>query len=462
MEKMNVGENMAGSFRDPDGFVFFENGVCYRQINQSYKNDYEQLTNSGLYDELVENRLLIPHKETGFDLAKTAGAFRIILPEIVPFVSYSYEWCFSQLRDAALLTLEIQKRAFDHGMSLKDASGFNIQFYKGRPIFIDTLSFEIYKEGTPWQAYKQFCQHFLAPLALMKYKDVRLGQLLKIYIDGVPLDLASEILPLRTRFNFGLLSNIHVHARFQKKYEDKKIDKSKMTVSDLSYRGLLDTLESAIRKLKPEPAQTEWRDYYEKTSNYSAAGVESKTAIIEEFLDRIGPKNVWDFGSNTGYFSRMASRKNIFTVSFDMDPSCVEINYRNALEEKETRILPLILDLTNPTPPIGWANRERMSMIERSPADMIMALALIHHLAISNNLPLDYVARFFGELCDSLIIEFVPKSDSQVQKLLASREDIFPEYTREGFEKAFFRYFKVIDSKCVSDSSRIVYLMKKA
>src|SRR6185503_16964008 len=204
------GGQLSASFRDPSGFLFSRGGVLYRQVNRKYEQEYARLMESGLYEKLVKAGLLIPHLEVDEAPAESevtrAFAYKIIQPERAPFISYPYEWSFGQLKDAALATLSIQRRALKVGMSLKDASAYNIQFVRGKPTLIDTLSFEIYKEGQPWVAYRQSCQHFLAPLALMALKDVRLNQLLRVYIDGVPLDLASGLLPAKTRLNFGLLT----------------------------------------------------------------------------------------------------------------------------------------------------------------------------------------------------------------------------------------------------------------
>ncbi len=452
---------ITASFRDPSGFLFTKGDDIYRQINESYRNDYKMLISSGLYDELVKRRMLIPHEEVDPKLSDWSDAYKVIKPEKIPLISYPYEWSFSQLKEASLLTLGLQETAYKYGMYLKDASSYNIQFHKGRAIFIDTLSFSKYEDGMPWTAYRQFCQHFLAPLALMSYKDIRLSNMLKSFIDGIPLDLASKLLPIRSRFNLGLYFHIHVHSRYQKKYENKTIDKSKVKVSELSYKGLTESLKSAVKKLKWEPKDTEWYDYYKGNTNYSTEGMKNKAIMVEEYIDHVQPKVVWDLGSNIGYFSRIASRKGIYTVSFDIDPACVEINQQQVIQNKEKNILPLIIDLTNPTPEIGWENKERMSFMDRSPVDLAMALALIHHLAISNNLPLDYIAEFFSRVCHWLIIEFVPKSDSQVKRLLSTREDIFPNYTKEDFERQFSRYFSIVKSKPVKNSKRTLYLMQK-
>ncbi len=457
---MSSNGHISSSFRDPSGFVFFQDGSIYRQVNILYKENYDHLIDSGLYETLVDARLLVPHNEVDLSYARTDSAYKILKPELVPFISYPYEWCFSQLKDAALTTLKIQKTALDFGMTLKDSSVYNIQFIKGKPVLIDTLSFEKYREGQIWIPYRQFCQHFLAPLALMGYRDIRLNQFFRIYIDGVPLDLASSLLPFRTWFSFPLLSHIHLHAKSQNRFANKPVNTSGRKMSRLAFLSLIDNLESAVKKLRWQPQDTEWADYYEDT-NYSPDALHHKEELVTEFLGKVNPTTVWDLGANTGVFSRIACQKGTQTISFDIDPAAVEKNYLRTVEEKEINILPLLLDLTNPSSNIGWENQERMSFLERGPADTVLALALIHHLAISNNLPLNRIAGLFSKICNSLIIEFVPKRDSQVQRLLSTREDIFPGYTEQGFESAFKAYFAIQDSVKIKNSERTLYLMQK-
>ena len=447
------------SFRDPSGFLFRRDGTLYRQVNPVYEQEYTQLIESGLYEKLVKAGLLVSHIEVDGVLPASDGAYKVLQPERVPFISYPYEWSFGQLKDAALATLSIQRRALKSGMSLKDASAYNIQFPRGKATLIDTLSFEIYREGQPWVAYRQFCQHFLAPLALMTLRDVRLNQLLRLYIDGVPLDLASGLLPAKTRLNFGLLTHIHLHAGAQKKYAGAEVKSHRGGMSKQAMTGLVDNLESTIRKLDWRPSGTEWGNYYDIT-NYSDAAFEHKKQLVGEWAARVKPDLVWDLGANTGVFSRVAAGDGAYVVSSDIDPAAVEHNYRQVKAEKTQNLLPLLLDLTNPSPAIGWANRERDSFQGRGPADMLLALALIHHLAISNNVPLPQVAWFLRQLGKWLVIEFVPKSDSQVQKLLVSRADIFPEYTREGFEAAFNHSYVTRERVSLRESERILYLME--
>lgn len=454
---------VSSSFRDPSGFLFMRDGVLLRQINRSYQEDYDHLKKSGLYRKLVEEKLLIPFREVSLGLAETPAAYKVIRPEPVPFISYPYEWSFSQLKDAATSTLRVEKIALDYGMTLKDASAYNIQFVDGNPVLIDTLSFEIHKEK-PWVAYRQFCQHFLAPLALASYTDVRLTQLMRIYIDGVPLDLAINLLPRRAFLKPNLLAHLYLHAKSQQFFAGRgpvRNAERELRFRKDQLRSLIGGLAAAVRDLKWEPKGTEWADYYEKT-NYSSRAFKQKAIVVEKFIKEAKPKTVWDLGANTGTFSRISSNRGIPAISFDIDPAAVEINYRQVRDKGESKILPLVMDLTNPSGGIGWANQERRSLIDRGPADTVMALALIHHLAISNNLPFGMIAKFMAEICrEFLIIEFVPKEDSQVQRLLSTREDIFDHYTQSDFEREFGKMFTVMGKDPVKGSKRTVYLFKR-
>jgi hypothetical protein len=449
---------LPSSFRDPSGFVFVEDGELYRQVNESYRAQYDHLMSSGLYDRLVRDGLLVAHTEVGAEHARRDGAYKVIRPERVPFVSYPYEWSFSQLQDAALATLAVQRRAFEHGMTLKDGSAYNVQFMGGKPLFIDTLSFDLYRPGQIWVPYRQFCQHFLAPLALMATRDARLHRMLRPYLDGIPLDLAARLLPARTRLSFGLLTHLHLHARSQVRHAGRPV-KPGRGIGPVAFQGLIDSLETTVRKLHWKPEGTEWADYYSVT-NYSDESSKKKQAIVGAFVARVRPATVWDLGANTGLYSRIAAAHGATVVAFDVDVAAVERNYLECKKNGDERLLPLVLDLTNPSPGIGWDNRERMTAAERGPADLAMALALVHHLAIGNNVPLGSIAAHFASLCRWLVIEFVDKQDSQVRRLLATREDIFTEYTREGFEAAFAPYFDLRAVERPGDALRWIYLME--
>jgi hypothetical protein len=456
--------SVPGSFRDPSGYLFRHDGNIYRQVNESYRPDYELMMSSGFYAAVTKNGSFISHEE--IDPSSISGhrsAYKVLLPEQLPFISYPYEWSFSQLKDAALLTLRIQKTALGCGLSLKDASAFNVQFLRGKPVFIDTLSLEKYSEGSPWVAYNQFCTHFLAPLALMSYCHQDLSKLLRVQIQGIPLDLASKLLPTRTRFRMGLLFHIHLHARSQRVHSDREKSAevaNRKGVSKAGMIGIIESLAANVRRLKWKASDTEWGEYYDQT-NYTDSAENHKYELIRGFIDEMTPKSVWDLGANTGRFSRLASDREIFTLASDIDPAAVEKNYLLSRKKKETYIHPLVLDLTNPSPGVGWGGDERMSLADRGPADLAMALALIHHLAISNNVPLPRIAAYLSSLCRSLIIEFVPKGDSQVDRLLRTREDIFPDYTEHGFEAAIEPYFQIRRSEKIRDSTRTLYWLDR-
>jgi hypothetical protein len=451
---------LSASFRDPSGFLFRQNGVLYRQVNRCYAEEYDALVSSGLFEELCAQELLIPHRPVDVPSPVPEQAYAIIQPDQLPFVSYPYEWCYSQLKDAAQTTLTIMLQALDHGFILKDASAYNIQFRDGRPLLIDTLSFERYREGEAWVAYRQFCQHFLAPLALMTLVDVRLGQLSRLYIDGVPLDLTSKLLPFRSRLRFSLLTHIHLHAKSQQRFADQAVDLSQTRrLTAFSLRALIDNLQAAVASLNWAPGDTNWAGYYSFT-NYDQAAFAHKRDTVSRLLDQAAPTTLWDLGANTALFSQVASDKGIETIAFDIDSSAVEAAYRHVRRDKLHHLLPLLSDLTNPSPAQGWAHEERESLAQRGPADAVMALALVHHLAIGNNVPLPRIAAYFARLGRRLIIEFVPKSDSQVAKLLATRQDIFADYDQEGFEAAFAREYAIVDKVPIRDSQRTIYLME--
>lgn len=435
-------------------------GELLRQINAVYEPHYGQLMKSGLYDALVGEGWLVEHEEANLDERLTEDGRVVIRPRAVPFVSYPYEWCFGQLRDAALLTLDIQRCALRHGMSLKDSSAYNVQFIGPRPVFIDTLSFEPHKPGRPWVGYRQFCRHFLAPLALMSLVDVRSNTLLRAHIDGVPLDLAARLLPKRSCLRGGLLLHLHLHAKAETRHAQAGVTVAapEGSMSERGLQGILDSLEKAVRKLNEPPMATHWRDYY-ATSTYTDESTEEKKQVVAAFLDTIGPLSVWDLGANTGLYSELAAETGATVVAVDQDPACIAACYEN-WKERAVNICPLVMDLSNPSPALGWAHGERQSLAQRGPADAVLALALIHHLAIGNNVPLPDAASYLRALCRHLIIEFVPKEDTMVQHMLASREDVFSDYHREGFETAFGQHFTIHETRPSQSSSRILYRME--
>jgi hypothetical protein len=443
--------------------MFEREGILYRHVDASAAEDFALADSSGLMAALHDRELLVPHEED-HPLATERGAYKVLRPERIPFVSYPYEWSFSQLRDAALLTLRIQELSMDHGMSLRDASAYNVQFRGAAPILIDTLSFERLTEGRPWVAYRQFCEHFLAPLALMSYRDVRLGQLTRVHLDGVPLDLTAILLPRRAQTRPPLMLHVFAHAKSQRRHAQDAApaaEGGKRGLSPQALRGLLDSLRKGVESLAmPDPVGA-WADYEEEATHYSESARAAKETLVDSWVGRTSPASVWDLGANTGRFSRLASARGIDTVAFDLDAAAVDENYRRARDDGDRHLLPLVLDLANPSPAIGWANRERMTVGERGPADLVLALALIHHLAIAGNVPLPMVAEQMAGFGRRTVVEFVPKDDEKVRRLLMNREDVFPDYSPDGFEAAFGARFEIEAKEPLPGSTRTLYLLRR-
>ncbi len=457
-----------GSFRDPSGFVFFYDGIAYRQVNASCAEAFRGLMGSGLYDELMKAGLLVGHEEVALRLPGAPPAHAVLRPDQIPFISYPYEWCFSQLKAAALLTLDIQRRARARGLGLRDASAYNVQFVGGRPVFIDTLSFGPYVEGEPWAAYRQFCQHFLAPLAMMAMVEPSLGELARTHIDGIPLALATRVLPFHSRFKPGLLMHLHLHGRSEAKTNGAPIAGTKRRrvtgIGKTAILGLMDSLDRTVRQLSWKPSRTLWSTYSSHL-NYSDTAQEHKRLLVAQMLTavqaRSGPGSVWDLGGNTGSYSRLAAETGARVISFDSDHAVIEYQFTTMKATESARILPLVQNLANPSPSVGWNHAERRSLADRGPADVAMALAVVHHMAIGGNVPLPSVAEFLRGICRSLIVEFVPKEDSQVQRMLEHREDVFADYSQPSFEESFAAFFTIVRSAPIDGTARTLYLMER-
>ena len=454
------------SFRDPSGFLFWQDGSILRWVEPGYGPTYRRARESGLYARAVEAGLLLPFEEGDGAAVRPPGVAHegaaVLRPRQLTLLTYPYEWSFRQLQDAAVATLDLHLLALGHGMLLKDASAFNIQFVDGRPCLIDHLSFDGLERHAAWPAYGQFCRHFLAPLLLMSYVDLSLGRLLQIHLDGIPLDLASRLLPRRTSFSPGIQMHLHLHARLSRRFADARtrVETTGRALAPDRHRAIADSLKALVGKLKPRDAATEWGDYYADT-NYTRAAFDAKKEIVRDLVRREAPGTVWDLGGNNGEMSRAVRDLAGEILCLDIDPRAVDLNYRTCRAERIANVQPALADLMNPTPALGFLNRERTALIDRRPPDLAMALALIHHLAITGNLPLSYIADFLGALAPALIIEFVPKTDSQVRRLLASREDIFADYTEARFKEAFARRFDIVEARPIPETERTLYLMKR-
>jgi hypothetical protein len=438
------------SYRDPSGFVFTYDHEVYRQVNNSFKEHYDSFISSGLYKLLVEKKLLISHAEIPDDFIGAKDKYKILKPEQLHFISYPYEWSFDMLKDAALLTMIIAKEAMSHGMILKDATPYNIQLHNGRLIFIDTLSFEKYEEGKPWIAYRQFCESFLGPLLLMKYSKQSLHTLQLAYPDGIPLYIIQSLLPWRSKMNMMTYLHIHLHAKFAGKSKGK--DERRAIISSKKLLNLLNSLESLIKSL-----------YYYTEAALRNDYLDQKKQIIENWLSSMkGLETGIDFGANEGVFSKLLAAKGIKTIAADGDYAAINKLYKKIITEKETNILPLIIDFSNPSPAIGLNNKERSSFLSSiKDKDIGLALALIHHLSLGKSIPFSHVAELFSVSCKSMIIEFVPKTDPKALQLLLTKKDIYTDYTIENFETVFSKSFKTLEKQIISGTERVLYLMER-
>lgn len=447
------------SFRDPSGFVYSDGNTIRREIKPIYFPQYYKLRDSGFFNSLFSHNLLIPHQETLVSAEKI-----IITPEPISFITYPYEWSFDQYKHAALLTLKIQKYALLKGFSLKDASAYNIAFHKGAPIFIDTLSFDLYEEGTPWRAYKQFISHFFGPLVLARYFGSAIFKMMQTHIDGIPVDLIASLLPAKSKLNSVLYTNIHLLARLEGKHKaDYQATQTTPALSRKAQINILDSLYHYIQKLQLKES-SEWGDYYSKI-NYDEQGFTEKKHLIRDWVQELQAKSLIDIGGNDGTFARTVIDIVPELLVSDIDSNAVDQNYRQSELNKEQNMLAFVCDVLQPSPGIGFNNEERDSLLKRlkdySP-DVTMALALIHHITLSGNVPFEKSAAFFSSFSKTLIIEFPMREDSWVQSLLLRKREFinhFDFYNIEEFEKSYSKFFSIVKKKQISGSHRILFLM---
>ena len=443
------------SFRDPDSVLEFDTVFFYRKMSANYLPHYIHFKKSGLKDKLVKEGYILPYEEIVDEQPDVGFVNQVLKIEKIPFVSYPYEWAFSQFKEAALLTLKINLIALKYGMILKDASMFNVQFIGCKPIFIDLGSFEIYKNNSLWAGYQQFCRHFLAPLLLASYKDVRLIKLLLVNIDGIDLSFVRKLLPIKSFLNSGVFLHIILNTSGVKTTSNKKIK-----LKEQGLKSILVHLTDTIEKLKIKNKNSEWVDYYNNT-NYSDSGLLQKASIIETFIKEINVKTALDVGANDGKFSKLLSNSSIYTVSTDIDELAVEKNFIHALRDENDNLLSLHLNLANPTPSIGWDNTERKSFYDRAKFDLVLALAVVHHFVITYDLSFEMVAEKFSQIGKYLIIEFPLPGDEKVQFISRNKPFQFSNYNIENFKSAFEKYFLELDNKFIESNSRVIFLYAK-
>lgn len=457
----NKTKALEASFRDPSGYVFIEDGILKRSINPVYFKQYQALKEQGVFKTLFKNELLISHQEHS-----VSDECIIITPEEIPFITNPYEWSFLQYKQAALLTLKIHKYALSKGFILKDASAYNVTFHKGKPIFIDTLSFDFYQEDTPWRAYKQFIMHFLGPLVLAKYHGTDIFRMMQTHIDGLPVQLISSLLPFKTKFNSTIFTNIHLLAKMERKHSEDYDAKTKIAkLSKKAHQNIIDSLYDFIKKLSLNQT-TEWGDYYNKT-NYDPQAFEAKKELIKQWVLPIKPKKLIDVGGNDGTFARTLAKEIPHVIVTDIDSNAVDYNQEQIAKNNEQNMLAFVSDVLQPSPGIGFNNTERTSLIERlkvySP-DVTLALALIHHITLSGNVPFEKTANFFASFSKQLVIEFPTREDSWVTSLLVRKREFinhFDFYNIANFEAAFKKEFNLLKKEPIKGTQRVLFLFSK-
>ena len=447
------------SFRDPSGFIFQSHDQVYRQVNQLYSANYERLMQSGLYQKLTAAHWLIPHSEVNENFFDSPDWYKTLQPEQLPFITYPYEWCFEQMKDAALLVLNILKESLRHDLILKDATPFNVQFYKGRPVWIDTLSFEKYDPAKPWVAYRQFCECFLFPLYIGHYLKTDIQKTLSTYLEGIPATLTSKLLPMRSGLSLGVWLHVYLQGAVK---SDNRSAAIQTGFNRKKLLNLITHLETIIGGFRSRKEGTTWGDYYDNTI-LSQQYLQEKEKLFREMIQGLEYNTALDAGTNEGHFAKILAEGNGHRNIVAVDNDAVSINklYRYIKTNGIANILPLQMDITQPSPALGYRNRERAAFFDRIKADVVNALALIHHLVYSKNIPLASLAAFFADITGKyLLIEFVPPADPKVIAISKNRTAMH-RYDSRTFEESFGALFNTLKKKTIPGTERVLYLMEK-
>jgi ribosomal protein L11 methylase PrmA len=443
--------------------VYEVDGRILRTVANHFAADFDFVESTGIFQRLIAGRCLLTfEKVDAATLRTTSNTFKYLLE--VPrlqFISYPYEWSFPALKAAALLHIEIHLAALEHGVTLSDASAYNVQFQGARPVFIDHLSFRRYRPGEIWAGHRQFCEQFLNPLLLRALFGIPHNAWYRGTQEGIKSQELSRLLKWRHRASWKVLTHVLLQSFFQRSVENNRVELNKDNIPAAalplpSFQRLLKKLHSWISKLHPaDRAKTIWQDYT-ITQSYSSAEAESKRRFVADFVEKEKPKSIWDLGCNTGDYCIAALEAGAeYAVGFDSDQGALESAFARSLE-KNLPFQALFFDAANPSPNQGWNEQERSGLRSRASADAVLALAFVHHLAIARNVPLEEVLNWIINLAPAGIIEFVPKSDPMVQSLLRHREDIFPDYTREAFLTQMERKASIVSTAVVSTSGRLL------
>ena len=465
--KTPASEAEPSSFRDPAGQVIEgRDGRIFRSVAPAAVDEYRHVRKCGLVDALVVEGALVAAEEVDpveAGVLPPPGGLVLEHPRL-PFISYPYEWPFSLLREAALHHLELQIRLLDRDVSLSDASAYNVQFKGAKPVFIDWLSLRRYREGEYWQGHSQFCEQFLNPLLLAAKLGTPHNAWYRGLQEGIPGRELAALLPRRMRWSPRLQAHVLLPLRFERRAGSRREAAERTQRRPLprnAYRGLLTQLRRWIRNLQPKATDTTWSDYSTLTS-YDTSEASRKAQAVRAFVAEAPPEQLWDLGCNTGEFSAIALEEGVRDViGFDADFGALERACARARSDR-LRFLPLYQDLANPSPDQGWSQVERRSLGRRSrSADALVALAVLHHLAIGRNVPLPRIAAWLVSLAPRGLVEFVPQGDPRVDDLLTLRGDRFADYTPEAWEAALEPYAAIRRVETVSESGRRLYTYER-
>jgi SAM-dependent methyltransferase len=449
------------SYRDAAARVEKKETGYYRYIFYEYKAEYDYLMESGLYQELIQKELLIVHQEIELDTADPK-VYKLLLPTQIPFQSYPFEWSYTQWRKAILAYLSINHIALKYGMILKDATPYNFYISGGKAVMFDTSSFMFFKENDNWIAYRQFCEEFLSPVALMHYNGAVWSKLTMANLRGMPLSFVSIQLPFKSWLNLTTLLHIHLHSKYSgnKQLEQKEKEKKKgFTLSKI--KSLQKMIFNTISKWdKPYQYKSHWSTYYEDDIE-SPEYLEDKEATVRKWLDIIKPKSVLDLGANTGKFSFIAAEYAERVISLEGDGKCVD-EIEDKISKINRNVFTHIGDLANPSPNIGFLNSETESIYKRASSDMVLSLALVHHLYLSNSLSFEQISLIFSSFSNKyLIVEFIPISDNKVKLLTKDKSIKLTNYSEVDFTNALSSLFFIKEVISLKDSWRKLFLLEK-
>ena len=462
---MQTFEVEAGSFRDRDGRIYTSGDRIIRGVSARALEDFGKLQATRFYGQFLESGRLVQSRVLAAEEVPLSADIQeqwagFIEHSRIPVVSYPYEWTFGMLRDAAILQLDLVEAAILEGLTLKDATPYNVQFVDGRPVFIDIPSFETLQAGAPWSGYRQFCEMFLFPLMLQAYKGIHFQPLLRSSIDGIAIQTAEKLFGFRDRFRKGVLPHVWLQGKLTNRYGAS----SQNVRSELKTAGFNKELILAnVRKMRKLVLKLNWRGdgsewgSYEEFHNYSESDHLLKETFVGECVAASGAKRVWDIGCNTGQFSKISSANAASVVAMDLDHFAVERLYREIRAEGIKGILTLVQNVADPSPNWGWRNSERTELRVRARPDLVLCLALIHHVVISANIPLEEFISWLAETSDQLIIEYVSRSDDKVEALLRNKEDKYTDYSRQNLENNLQRHFRIERRLSLESGNRFLY-----